>query len=152
MRRRGGRGRSRAHAWWHTSPFRLARVAPWRLIGLFDEDEGGPLHNRSAGANEGDLDIFHLAFPRTFRRLQGPLNNMPQPMDAPGAQAPPEGVQGQRTLQLDASVLHEIQRFALLTEPVGLQAVDDRGGKAVIDLGHIDLFEGETGALPGEAC
>ena len=31
------------------------------LIGLFDEDEGGPLHNGRAGAHEGDLDIFDLA-------------------------------------------------------------------------------------------
>jgi crotonobetainyl-CoA:carnitine CoA-transferase CaiB-like acyl-CoA transferase len=59
------RGRSRANALWHASPFLLARVAPCRLIGLFDEDECGSLHNGSARANEGDLDIFHLAFPRT---------------------------------------------------------------------------------------
>ncbi len=59
------RGCSRANAWWHASPCRPARVAPWRSIGLFDEDEGGSLHNRSARTNEGDLDIFDLAFPRT---------------------------------------------------------------------------------------
>ena len=36
---------------------------PYRLVGFFDEDKGRPLHNGRAGTNEGDLDIFDLAFP-----------------------------------------------------------------------------------------
>lgn len=32
------------------------------LVGFVDEDEGGPLHNRSAGADKGDMDVFDLAF------------------------------------------------------------------------------------------
>ena len=36
-----------------------------QLVRFFDEDERRPLHNRSAGANEGDIDIFDLALPRT---------------------------------------------------------------------------------------
>src|SRR5262249_56886032 len=76
---------------------------------------------------------------------------MPQTMDAPGAQAATEGVQGQLAIQLNTTVLNEIQGLSLLTETVGLQAVDDRGGEAVVDLGHVNILGGETGALPGEA-
>ncbi len=47
-------------------------------------------------------------------------------------------------VQLHASVLDEIQRFSLLAEPVGLEAVDDRGGEAVVDLRHVDVFWGEA--------
>jgi hypothetical protein len=36
-----------------------------RLVRFSDEDECRPLHNGRAGANEGDLNIFDLAFPRT---------------------------------------------------------------------------------------
>ena len=32
-------------------------------IGCVDKDECSPLHNGSAGANEGDMDIFDLVFP-----------------------------------------------------------------------------------------
>ena len=34
------------------------------LIGLLDEYERGPLHNGSAGAYEGNIDIFDLTFTR----------------------------------------------------------------------------------------
>jgi hypothetical protein len=59
------RVRSRAYALWYASPLLPARVGQCGLVGIFDEDEGGPLHNGRAGANEGDIDIFDLAFTST---------------------------------------------------------------------------------------
>src|SRR2546422_10655969 len=72
-------------------------------------------------------------------------------MDAPRAQAATEGVQWELTVQLHASILDEIESLSLLAEPVGLEAVDDRGGEAVVDLRHVDVFRGEARSLPGEA-
>jgi hypothetical protein len=47
----------------HSTLLLLAGVGQYRLVGFFDEDKGRPLHNGRAGTNEGDLDIFDLAFP-----------------------------------------------------------------------------------------
>src|SRR5439155_8142024 len=122
-----------------------------RSVGFFDEDESGALDYGSARADERDVDVLDLAFPGTARRLQRAFDDVPETMDAPRAQAPTEGVQRELTVELHASVLDEIQRFALLAEPVGLEAVDDRGGEAVVDLRHVDVFRGEARSLPGEA-
>src|ERR1700675_644668 len=72
-------------------------------------------------------------------------------MDATRAQAPTKGVQRELAIQLHATVLDEIERFALLAEPVGLETIDHRSGEAVVDLGHVDVFRGEPRPLPGEA-
>src|SRR6266850_204898 len=120
-------------------------------VGFLDEDEGGPLDDRRAGADERDVDVLDLAFPGTSRRLQRSLDDVPETMDAARPQASTKGVQRELAVQLHASVLDEIQRFSLLAEPVGLEAVDDRGGEAVVDLRHVDVLRREARALPGEA-
>src|SRR5712692_5284705 len=113
-------------------------------VRFLDEDEGGPLHDGSARADERDVDVLDLAFPGTPRRLQRPLDDVPEAMDASRAQAPTEGVQWELAVQLHAAVLDEVQRFSLLAEPVGLEAVDDRGGETVVDLRHVDVPRGEA--------
>src|SRR5213593_1039761 len=115
-----------------------------RSVWFSDEDEGGSLDDGSARADERDVDVLDLAFPGTSRRLQRPLDDVPETMDAPRAQTPTEGVQWELTVQLHASVLDEIQRFSLLAEPVGLEAVDDRGREAIVDLRHVDVLRGEA--------
>src|SRR5436309_7709862 len=118
---------------------------------FLDEDERRSLHDGSARADERDVDVLDLALARTSRGLQRALDDVPETVDASRAQAATEGVQRQLAVQLDASVLDEIERLAFLAEPVGLEAVDHRGGKAVVDLRDVDVFRGEAGALPGEA-
>src|SRR5213593_3988083 len=113
-------------------------------VELVDEDESGALHDWCARADERDVDVLDLAFPGASRRLQRPLDDVPETMDAPRAQAPTEGVEWELTVQLHASVLDEIQRFSLLAEPVGLEAVDDRGREAIVDLRHVDVLRGEA--------
>src|SRR5881296_4104578 len=120
-------------------------------VGFLDEDEGGALDYGRARADEGDTDVLDLAFPGTSRRLKRSLDDVLETMDAPRTQASTEGVQWELAVQLHASVLDEIQRFSLLAEPVGLEAVDDRGGEAVVDLRHVDVFRREARSLPGEA-
>jgi CoA-transferase family III len=112
-------------------------------VGFSDEDEGRGLHDRSAGADEGDLDVLDLTLPRAPGRLQGTLDDVPQTVNAARAQATPEGVQREVAVELDASVLDEVEGFALLAEPVRLKAVDHRGREAVVDLGHIDIARAE---------
>ena len=56
------RERSQANVLWHASPFLPVRVAQGWLIGFFHENKCSPLHNGRASANEGDVDIFDLAF------------------------------------------------------------------------------------------
>src|SRR5262245_37102034 len=62
-------------------------------IGLIDEDERGALHDRRARAHERDIDVLHLALAGTARRLQGALDDVPEAVDAAGAQASAERIQ-----------------------------------------------------------
>src|SRR2546422_8103888 len=93
-------------------------------VGFPDEDERRALHDGGAGADERDVDVLDLALARASRRLQRALDDVPETVDASGAQAPAERVQRKLAVQLDAPVLDEIERLALLAEPVGLEAVD----------------------------
>src|SRR5712691_3982104 len=123
----------------------------WSSVRFPDEDESGALHDGRARADERDVDVLDLALAGPSRRLERAFDDVPETVDASRAEAPAEGVQRQLAVQLDASVLDEIERLAFLAEPVGLEAVDHRGGKAVVDLRDVDVFRREAGALPGEA-
>src|SRR5262245_11946638 len=127
---------------------RRARVAS---VGLPNEDERRALHDGSAGADERDVGVLHLTLPGPSRRLQRALDDVPEPVDAPRAEAPAKRVQRKLAVQLDTPVLDEIERLALLAEAVRLEAVDHRRGEAVVDLGHVDVLRGEARALPGQA-
>src|SRR5262252_11117433 len=71
-------------------------------------------------------------------------------MDASGAEAAAKGVERQFAVELDAPVLDEIERLALLAEAVGFEPVDHRGREAVVDLSDIDILRAKTGALPSQ--
>src|SRR6185437_8993902 len=86
-------------------------------VRLPHEDERRPRHDRRAGADERYVGVLDLARPGTARGLQGALDDVPKTVDAPGAQAAAEGVQRQLAVQLNPSVLDEIERLAFLAEP-----------------------------------
>src|SRR5689334_19876284 len=92
-------------------------------VGFFDENKGGPLHDRRAGTDERHIDVLHLAFARTSRRLQRAFDDVPQSVYATGAEAAAEGIERQLAVELDAPVLYEIERLALLAKPVGFEAI-----------------------------
>src|ERR1019366_6393343 len=98
------------------------------LIRFFDEDEGRSFHDGRTRADEGDVDVLDLAFTRTSRRLQCALDDMPETVDAPGAQTSAEGIERQLAVELDAAVLNEVERLALVAESVRLETVNHRGG------------------------
>ena len=62
------------------------------LVGVLYEDKRGALHNGGASSHKGHVDILYLAFPRTSRRLQCTLDDMPEAVQPSCAQAPSEGV------------------------------------------------------------
>src|SRR5262249_11955242 len=116
-----------------------------------DEDEGRALHDRRARAHERDVDVLHLALAGAARRLQRALDDVPEPVNAPGTQASAKRIQRQFAVELHAAVLDEVERLALLAEAVGLETVEDRCGEAVVDLRDVDVLRREARALPGEA-
>src|SRR5439155_24211638 len=120
------------------------------LIRLPHKNKGGAGDDWGAGADEGHVGVLHLARAGAAGGLQGALDDVPQAVDAAGAEAAAEGVERQLAVQFDAAVLDEIERLALPAEAVAFEAVDHRGGEAVIDLRHVDIFRGEAGALPGQ--
>src|SRR5438132_1192914 len=75
---------------------------------------------------------------------------MPEAVDASRAEAAAKGVERELAVELDAPVLDEIERGALLAETIGFEAVDHRGREAVVDLGHVDVLGTKAGALPGQ--
>src|SRR5512139_2339516 len=100
------------------------------LVRLLDEDEGRSGHNRRARTDKRDVDVRHLPLSRAPRRLQGALYDMPQSMDASGAETAAERVERQFPIELDPPVLDEIERLALLAETVRLQSVEDGSREA----------------------
>src|SRR5258708_24721312 len=119
-------------------------------ISFADEDEGGAGDDRGAGADEGHVGVLDLARAGAAGGLQGAFDDVPEAVDAAGAEAAAKGVERQVAVQFDAPVLGEIERLALLAETVGFEAVDHRGREAVVDLGDVDILRGEAGALPGQ--
>src|SRR6185503_4481557 len=87
-------------------------------IRFFDEDEGRPGYDRRACSHERDVDVLNLAFTGAPRGLQRALYDMPEAVDAPGAEAPAERVERQLAVELDTPALDEIERLAFLAEPV----------------------------------
>src|ERR1700704_2997074 len=119
-------------------------------VRLAHEDEGRAGHDRGAGADERHVGVLDLARAGAARCLERPFDDVPEAVDAAGAEAAAKGVERQFAVQFDAAVLDEIERLALLAEPVGFETVDHRGGEAVVDLGDIDVLWREAGALPGQ--
>src|SRR5438874_13398708 len=123
---------------------------PYISIRLPHENERRAGDDRGTGADEGDVGVLDLARAGAAGGLQGAFDDVPEAVDAAGAEAAAKGVERQVAVQFDAAVLDEIQRLALLAEAVGFQTVDHRGREAVVDLRDIDILGPETGALPGQ--
>ena len=79
------------------------------------------MYDGRAGTNKGYIGIFDLPFTGTASDLHRPFNDLPEAMDTAGAQTTAKRVEGQLAIQLDASVLNEIQRFALLGSARGIR-------------------------------
>src|SRR5207237_2154323 len=119
-------------------------------VRVADEDKRRAGHDRGAGADEGDVGVFDLARSGPARCLQRAFDDVPEAVDAAGAEAAAKGVERQFAVQLDAPVLDEIERLAFAAEAVAFEAVDHRGRETVIDLRDVDIPGGEAGALPGQ--
>src|SRR5712692_8344175 len=78
------------------------------------------------------------------------FDDVPEAVDAAGAEAAAKGVERQFAVELDMPVLDEIERLAFLAEAVGFETVDHRGRETVVDLRHIDVLRTEAGPLPGQ--
>src|SRR5499425_1511421 len=146
-RRRARRRRLAASGGRQTGPTRHRS----RSIRLVDEDERRSLHDRCARAHERDVDVLHLTLSGAPRGLQRSLDDVPETVDAPGAQTAAERVQWQLAVELDPPVLDEIERLALLAEAVRLEAIDDRRREAVVDLRDVDVLRREARPLPRQA-
>src|ERR1700737_635732 len=119
-------------------------------VGVAHEDECRAGHDRGTGADERHVGVLDLARSGAARCLQGTLDDVPEAVDASGAEAAAKGVERQLAVEFDAAGLDEIECGAFLAEAVGFETVDHRGREAVIDLGHIDVLRTEAGALPGQ--
>src|SRR5262245_43875650 len=106
-----------------------AKLTPASSIWLADKDERCPCHDRGAGTNErhvGALDLTRAGPPGCLQRA---FDDVPQAVDAAGAEAAAEGVERELAVKLDAPVLDEIERLAFPAEAVRLQPIDHRGRK-----------------------
>src|SRR6266851_3864255 len=119
-------------------------------VRLPHENKGRAGDDRGAGADEGHVGVLDLARSGAAGGLQGAFDDVPEAVDAAGAEAAAKGVERQVAVELDAAVLDEVERLALLAETVGFEAVDHRSREAVVDLGDVDVLRGEAGALPGQ--
>src|SRR5579872_6211677 len=124
--------------------------APPGSVRLLYKDKRGAGDDRRAGADKADVDVLDLTRAGAAGGLQRALDDVPQAVDAAGAEAAAEGVERQVAVQFDAPVLDEVERLAFLAEPVAFEPVDHRGREAVVDLRDIDVLGGEAGALPGQ--
>src|SRR6516225_5742554 len=96
-------------------------------VGLTHEDERRAGDNRGAGTDKADVGVLDLARSGAVRSLQRPFNDVPEAVDAAGAEAAAKGVERQFAVELDMSVLDKIERRTLLAEAVGFETVDHRG-------------------------
>src|SRR5487761_1718217 len=94
-----------------------------------DEDEGGAGDDRRARPDEGDVGVLDLARAGAAGGLERAFDDVPQAVDAPGAEAAAKGVERQFAVQFDAAVLNEIERLALSAEAKGFEPVDQRDRK-----------------------
>src|SRR5205823_5931980 len=117
---------------------------------LAHKNKRRPRHDWGAGADEGDVGVLDLAGAGAAGGLEGAFDDVPEAVDAPGSEAAAEGVEREFAVEFDAAVLDEVEGFAFLAETVAFEAVDHRGGEAVIDLCDIDVLRAEAGALPGQ--
>src|SRR5260370_15162653 len=76
------------------------------------------------------------------------LDDVPEAVDAPRAEAAAKGVERQFAVELDMPVLDQVECLAFFAETVGCETVDHRGREAVVDLGHVDVLRTESGAPP----
>src|SRR6266851_7211515 len=119
-------------------------------VRLPHENKGRAGDDRGAGADEGHVGVLDLARTGAAGGLQGAFDDVPEAVDASGAEAAAKGVERQFAVELDAAVLDEIERLAFFAETVGFETVDHRGREAVVDLGHVDVLWAEAGPLPGQ--
>src|SRR5205807_8719451 len=121
-----------------------AEVPPDASIRFANENKGCAGDDRGAGADEGDVGVVDLARAGAAGSLQGAFDDVPEAVDAAGAEAAAEGVERQVAVQFDAAVLDEVERLALLAEAVAFETVDHRGREAVVDLREVDVLGGEA--------
>src|SRR5579863_9256361 len=95
-------------------------------IRLAHEDEGGAGDDRGAGADKGDVGVLDLARAGAAGGLQRPFDDVPEAVDASGAEAAAEGVEREFAIQVDAPVLDEIEGLTLATESIRFKSVNNR--------------------------
>src|SRR5579862_178340 len=100
--------------------------APPGSVRLLYKDKRGAGDDRRAGADKADVDVLDLAAAGAAGGLQRALDDVPQAVDAAGAEAAAKGVERQLSVQFDAPVLDKVERLTFLTESVRFKPVDHR--------------------------
>src|SRR5262245_44764125 len=119
-------------------------------VWLARKDERCAGDDRRAGADERHLDILDLTRTGATGGLEGALDDVPQAVNAPRAQAATKRIQRQLAVKRNPTALNKVEGLALLAEAVGLKAVNHGRRKAVVDLGDVDVLRRRAGAFPGE--
>ena len=86
-------------------------------VSFAHEDKGRAGHDRGAGADKRHVGVVDLAGAGTARGLQRTFDDVPEAVDAAGAEAAAKGVERQFAIELDTPVLDEIERGAFSQKP-----------------------------------
>src|SRR6476659_3463789 len=113
-------------------------------VRFLDEDERRSFDDRCARTHERHVHILDLALACAFRCLQRAFDDVPETVNAARAQAAAERIERQLAVELDAPVLNEVERLALLAEAIRLEPIDHRRREAVVDLRHVDVLRAEA--------
>src|SRR5580704_10378055 len=97
-------------------------IRPTFSVRLAHKNKRRARDDRGAGADKGDVGVLHLARAGAAGGLQRAFDDVPEAVDAAGAEAAAKGVEREVAVELDAAVLDEIERLAFLAESIGFKA------------------------------
>src|SRR5215475_3856449 len=117
-------------------------------VWLAREDEGCAGDDRCTGPDERHVDLLDLTRTGATGGLEGALDDVPQAVNTPRAQAATKRVQRQLAVKRDPTALNIVEGLALLAEAVGLKTVNHGRRETVVDLRDVDVLRRKAGAFP----